>query len=96
MLSQQNELALLRRQEQFTDVGNRIGDLVAYPLQMAPEINDAVRASAINAAVEKFRVALPPGVIAAIVDKQIEAEIETRQRSAALRRQKVAKRRRLL
>lgn len=88
---EQTEIGQLRREERFKDIGNRVGDAVAYDLQAAPSLTRAVRDAAVAKAVRLYGSELPAGIIAALIDVQVARESEARQRAEALRRQKIAR-----
>jgi hypothetical protein len=79
------ELAQLRREAAWQDLGNRIGDFVATqlidskkPITM-PDCNRIL-----NEAVARFARELPPQMIAQLVQAQISVEAERRRQVAML------------
>ena len=76
------EIERHRRQERFSDLGNRIGDVVANEL-ISVDITPEIARRGIDVAVARFAGVYPAGMIANIAQVEINLQIERRARAAA-------------
>ncbi len=79
------EIAHLRRQEQFSDLGNRISDFIILDIVAARDFTQGVRWELGRKAGAQFRGEFPAEMIASIVGAQITIETAKRAEVARLR-----------